>query len=140
MKKYTAKSLHPDASELNHEAYKRGCSRFRDGSFHKAKLAFEEALGYWPKDSQAWMALGNCEKTRTAVLSDLTWQTACLTRSGIAKQSNCTSRFLKRARCTRLRREIYRSPGAVCGRAQMKLNKRPECAAFGCQNAAERRR
>jgi tetratricopeptide (TPR) repeat protein len=61
MKKYTAKSLHPDASELNHEAYKRGCSRFRDGSFHKAKLAFEEALGYWPKDSQAWMALGNCE-------------------------------------------------------------------------------
>jgi len=61
MKKYTAESLRPEASELNHEAYKRGCSLFQDGSFHKAKLAFEEALSYWPKDSQAWMALGNCE-------------------------------------------------------------------------------
>ena len=61
MKKYTAKSLHPDSSELNHGAYKRGCVLFKNGAFDKAKLAFEEALEYWPKDSQAWMALGNCE-------------------------------------------------------------------------------
>ena len=61
MTKYTAKALHPDASELNHEAYKRGCTLFHDENYHKAKLAFEEALSYWPKDSQAWMALGNCE-------------------------------------------------------------------------------
>ena len=24
-------------------------------------LAFKEAIEYWPKDSQAWMALGNCQ-------------------------------------------------------------------------------
>jgi Flp pilus assembly protein TadD len=61
MKKYTSKALHPSASDLNHEAYKAGCALFRDGNFTKAKLAFEEALTYWPKDAQAWMALGNCQ-------------------------------------------------------------------------------
>jgi tetratricopeptide (TPR) repeat protein len=61
MKKSTAKSLHPESSDLNHEAYKRGCALFKDGNFHKAKLEFEEALEFWPEDSQAWMALGNCE-------------------------------------------------------------------------------
>lgn len=61
MKKYTTKSLHPDSPGLNHEAYKRGYALFQGRDFQKAKLAFEEALSYWPKDSQAWMALGNCE-------------------------------------------------------------------------------
>src|ERR1700759_1114708 len=60
MNKYIAKALHPDASELNHQAYKAGYALFRDENYHKAKLAFEEALRYWPKDPQAWMALGNC--------------------------------------------------------------------------------
>ncbi|HJQ26385.1 MAG TPA: tetratricopeptide repeat protein [Blastocatellia bacterium] len=60
MKKYAAKAFHPDAADLNHEAYKSGCALFRAGNYHKAKLAFEEALRYWPKDPQAWMALGNC--------------------------------------------------------------------------------
>ena len=41
MKKYGAKVLHPDASELNHQAYKSGCALFRDGSYSKAKVAFE---------------------------------------------------------------------------------------------------
>lgn len=61
MKKYMAKSFHPDSSGLNHEAYKRGCTFSNDGNYHNAKLAFEEALSYWPEDSHAWMALGNCE-------------------------------------------------------------------------------
>jgi Flp pilus assembly protein TadD len=60
MKKYTAKALHPDASDLNHAAYKHGCELFRQGEFTKARAAFEEALEYWPKDFQAWMAAGNC--------------------------------------------------------------------------------
>lgn len=60
MKKYTERALHPDASDLNHEAYKVGCALFRDGHYSKAKAAFEEALSYWPDDPQAWMALGNC--------------------------------------------------------------------------------
>ena len=60
MKKYGAKALHPDASELNHQAYKSGCALFRGGNYSKAKVAFEQALSYWPKDSQAWLALGNC--------------------------------------------------------------------------------
>lgn len=60
MKKYTAKALHPDASEMNHAAYKAGCTHFKAHSFKKAISSFEEALSYWPKDAQAWMALGNC--------------------------------------------------------------------------------
>jgi Flp pilus assembly protein TadD len=60
MNKYTAKALHPDASELNHQAYKSGYALSRDGNYYKAKFAFKEALRYWPKDPQAWMALGNC--------------------------------------------------------------------------------
>jgi Flp pilus assembly protein TadD len=60
--KYTlSKGLHTDASDLNHEAYRRGYSLFKDRDFTKARDAFGEALDYWPKDSQAWMALGNCE-------------------------------------------------------------------------------
>lgn len=60
MNKYIEKSQHPDASYLNHEAYKSGCVLFKEGNFKKALSAFEEALEYWPKDAQAWMALGNC--------------------------------------------------------------------------------
>jgi tetratricopeptide (TPR) repeat protein len=60
VKKYTSKAFDPSASDLNHEAYKAGYAFFRDGSFNKARLAFEDALEYWPKDPQAWMALGNC--------------------------------------------------------------------------------
>src|SRR5688500_8873354 len=60
MKMYTAKAFQPDASNLNHEAYKSGCAFFKRGRYKKAVSAFEEALSYWPKDAQAWMALGNC--------------------------------------------------------------------------------
>ena len=60
MKKYGTKAFHPNASELNHEAYQSGCAHFKKGMYGNAKAAFAEALGYWPKDSQAWMALGNC--------------------------------------------------------------------------------
>ena len=47
MKKYTAKALHPDASDLNPAACKQGCELFRQGEFTKARAAFEEALEYW---------------------------------------------------------------------------------------------
>ena len=61
MKKYTAKSDHPDSSALNHECYQRGCELFLARRYNKAKLEFKEALAYWPQDPQAWMALGNCD-------------------------------------------------------------------------------
>ena len=60
MKRYTEKALRPDASDRNHEAYKSGCRFFKAGNYKKAISAFENALSYWPKDAQAWMALGNC--------------------------------------------------------------------------------
>lgn len=61
MKKYADNASHPAASALNHEAYKCGCELFAGGKYQRAKLAFKEALAYWPQDPQAWMALGNCE-------------------------------------------------------------------------------
>lgn len=59
-KRYTEKALLSDASDLNHEAYKSGDRYFKAGKYKKAMTAFDEALMYWPKDPQAWMALGNC--------------------------------------------------------------------------------
>ena len=60
MKRYTTKAFQADASNLNHEAYLEGCRLFKVGKYKKAISAFEEAVSYWPKDAQAWMALGNC--------------------------------------------------------------------------------
>ena len=64
------KSQNPKASELNHLAYKRGDEMFKVANFYSAASEFTEALEYWPQDSEAWMALGNCfdeiEKPRKA--------------------------------------------------------------------------
>jgi tetratricopeptide (TPR) repeat protein len=59
MKKYTEKSLAPDASDLNHKYYVEGCEQYKNGSFNEAATSFHEAIEYWPKDPQAWLALGN---------------------------------------------------------------------------------
>jgi len=60
MKRYSEKSFSPDASDLNHASYKEGCDHYNHGNFSRAKIAFENALEYWPLDPQAWFALGNC--------------------------------------------------------------------------------
>jgi len=60
MKRIIEKSALPEASELNHEAYKAGCKHYENGNYSKAKQAFKTALEYWPQDPQAWFALGNC--------------------------------------------------------------------------------
>jgi len=60
MKRHLEKSLSPNASDLNHEAYKDGCKHYNSENFSRAKHAFETALEYWPLDPQAWFALGNC--------------------------------------------------------------------------------
>ena len=60
MKRSSNKEFDPNASELNHEAYKTGCENYNRGQFKKAAKAFTESLEYWPEDSQAWFALGDC--------------------------------------------------------------------------------
>ena len=60
MKRYSEKSFAPDSSDLNHEAYKKGCEYYKQKKFSRAKIAFKEALEYWPLDAHAWFALGNC--------------------------------------------------------------------------------
>jgi tetratricopeptide (TPR) repeat protein len=60
MKRYTEKAFRPDSSDLNHEAFKSGYQLFKAGRYKKAITAFKDAVSYWPKDAQAWMALGNC--------------------------------------------------------------------------------
>jgi tetratricopeptide (TPR) repeat protein len=60
MATFQDKSDHPNASELNHEAYSRGCDSYEREEYSRAKVIFEEALEYWPEDPQAWFALGNC--------------------------------------------------------------------------------
>jgi len=54
------KSDHPDASDLNHEAYMNGVRFYKQKEYARAKILFEEALKYWSEDPQAWFALGNC--------------------------------------------------------------------------------
>lgn len=49
-----------NASELNHEYYILGCKSFDASEFQNALKAFKQSLEYWPEDSHAWMALGNC--------------------------------------------------------------------------------
>ena len=49
-----------NASELNHECYIRGCKLFDASEFQKAASEFKQSIEYWPEDSHAWMALGNC--------------------------------------------------------------------------------
>ena len=53
-------SEHPDASDLNHAAYGRGCEHFDATNYYMAASEFSKALEYWPEDWQAWFALGNC--------------------------------------------------------------------------------
>ena len=60
MKRIVEKSVLPEASDLNHEAYKEGCIHYKNKNYAKAKQAFKAALEYWPQDPQAWLALGNC--------------------------------------------------------------------------------
>jgi tetratricopeptide (TPR) repeat protein len=60
MKRSSNKEFNPDASELNQKAYKSGCDYYDHSSYKKAAKAFAESLEYWPEDSEAWLALGNC--------------------------------------------------------------------------------
>ncbi len=60
MKRYAEKSSNPESPELNHRYYKDGVDEFKQGNFKRASKAFSTALDYWPKDGQAWLALGNC--------------------------------------------------------------------------------
>ena len=49
-----------EAGEINHHLYGKGCLYFERGAFREAISSFREALEYWPEDSEAWLALGNC--------------------------------------------------------------------------------
>ena len=60
MKRRNNKEFDPQASDLNHKAYKSGCEHYKRGHYKKAAKAFSESLEYWPEDPQAWFALGNC--------------------------------------------------------------------------------
>ena len=60
MKRSNYKEFNPNASELNHKAYKTGCENYNQGYFKKGAQSFTESLEYWPEDPQAWFALGNC--------------------------------------------------------------------------------
>jgi len=60
MKRSSNEEFDPDASELNHKAYKIGCENYDQRLFKKAAKAFAESTEYWPEDYQAWHALGNC--------------------------------------------------------------------------------
>ncbi|MCU7816614.1 MAG: tetratricopeptide repeat protein [Candidatus Thiodiazotropha sp. (ex Rostrolucina anterorostrata)] len=60
MKRTIDKESDHHSSELNHKLYKAGCDFFEKKEFKKAGKAFSEALEYWPQDTQAWFALGNC--------------------------------------------------------------------------------
>jgi len=60
MKRSRNKDFDPNASDLNHKAYKSGCKEYNRGHFKQAAKAFTESLDYWPEDPQAWFALGNC--------------------------------------------------------------------------------
>ena len=60
MKRSNSKEYDPNASELNHKAYKSGCEDYKRGHFKRGVKSFTESLEYWPEDSQAWFALGNC--------------------------------------------------------------------------------
>jgi outer membrane protein assembly factor BamD (BamD/ComL family) len=51
MKRSENKSQNPDASDMNHEAYKDGCHHYNQGNFKKAKNAFSEAIGCYVKVS-----------------------------------------------------------------------------------------
>lgn len=60
MNRSSRKEFDLDASNLNHKAYTVGCDYYNYGDFKKAVKAFSESIEYWPKDYQAWHALGNC--------------------------------------------------------------------------------
>lgn len=49
-----------EASHINHEAYRHGCTYYDQGEFDKAMEAFEVAINYRPEDGESWMALGDC--------------------------------------------------------------------------------
>ncbi len=56
----TDKEVDQEAGDINHESYGRGCLFFDKGAYREAISCFREALEYWPEDSEAWLALGNC--------------------------------------------------------------------------------
>lgn len=60
MKQRNEKEFEPNASVLNHNAYKIGCDYYNKGRYKNALKAFTESLEYWPEDPEAWLALGNC--------------------------------------------------------------------------------
>jgi tetratricopeptide (TPR) repeat protein len=60
MTRYNDKSDHPEATELNQDAYSSACACYEQQDYDRAKVLFEKALEYRSEDPQAWFALGNC--------------------------------------------------------------------------------
>jgi len=60
-----------DTTSVDHSLYGKGIVFFETNDFRSAISAFKEALVYWPEDSQAWLALGDCydadKKPRRAI-------------------------------------------------------------------------
>ncbi len=46
--------------EIDHSLFGKGIVFFETNDYRSAISAFKEALVYWPEDSQAWLALGQC--------------------------------------------------------------------------------
>ncbi|MBX2869374.1 MAG: tetratricopeptide repeat protein [Acidiferrobacterales bacterium] len=46
--------------EIDHSLYGKGIVFFETNDYRSAISAFKEALVYWPEDSLAWLALGQC--------------------------------------------------------------------------------
>ena len=60
-----------NTSIVDHSLYGKGIVFFETNDFRSAISAFKEALVYWPEDSHAWLALGDCydadKKPRRAI-------------------------------------------------------------------------
>ncbi len=60
-----------NTAPVDHSLYGKGIVFFETNDFRSAISAFKEALVYWPEDSQAWLALGDCydadKKPRRAI-------------------------------------------------------------------------
>jgi len=50
----------PNNNDIDHSLYGKGIVFFETNDLRSAISAFKEALVYWPEDSHAWLALGNC--------------------------------------------------------------------------------
>ena len=67
MTHYKDKSDHPEAYQLNQQAYVEGCGHYDLEDLPQAMESFQVALEYCPEDPRAWFALGNChDGTRQA--------------------------------------------------------------------------